>query len=327
MLYPPGSRQPGNVWMGAVVMNVPQPSSGAVVVTPTPTPTKTVTPTPTPSITATITPTISVTPTLTPTNTPTPSTSPIPSGTTEANTYLTAVVSAGGTGINSSISAATRTLFTSLVSNNLYNKIIAMYPYLGSNIEGCKFNAVNPIDSNAAFRLTYGGGMSFSISGQSSTGNGYASTYINSTTAPTLRSIGIYTNTTNSDQIDVGTDGITYMGTNYPFGRAVFQFGGEGGNSYNSDGLGLYIGVYSASTDNTRLYRNGVFVDEDAVGSTSFGTRSLYLHAMNNGGTAAEFSQRRQAFSIFTTELTPSEVSTLSTIINTWATSIGRNTY
>jgi len=74
MLYPPGSRQPGNVWMGAVVMNVPQPSSGAVVVTPTPTPTKTVTPTPTPSIT----PTVSITPTLTstPTNTPTPSATP-----------------------------------------------------------------------------------------------------------------------------------------------------------------------------------------------------------------------------------------------------------
>jgi hypothetical protein len=97
MLYPPGSRQPGNVWMGAVVMNVPQPSSGAVVVTPTPTPTKTVTPTPTPSVTATITPTPTITPTssLTPTPTLTPTNTPTPSATPAArllNSYPNAAV-------------------------------------------------------------------------------------------------------------------------------------------------------------------------------------------------------------------------------------------
>lgn len=76
MIYPPGSKQGGNVWIGGKLMNVPQPSSGPVV-TPSPTPTITATNTPTPSVTATITPTvtptISVTPSLTPTNTPTPS--------------------------------------------------------------------------------------------------------------------------------------------------------------------------------------------------------------------------------------------------------------
>ena len=97
MIYPKGSRQPGNVWVGGVVMNVPEPSSGpAVSPTPTPsvTPTMTVTPTssltPTPTITPTntssptptpsITPTQTITPTntTTPTNTPTPSSTPAP---------------------------------------------------------------------------------------------------------------------------------------------------------------------------------------------------------------------------------------------------------
>ena len=52
MMYPPGSRQPGNVWVGGFIMNVPETSSGPVV---SPTPTPSVTPTssltPTPSIT------------------------------------------------------------------------------------------------------------------------------------------------------------------------------------------------------------------------------------------------------------------------------------
>jgi len=80
MLYPPGSRQPGNVWVGAVVMNVPEPSGGpAVSPTPTPsiTPTQTITPTPSITPTSTLTPT----PTLTPTNTPTNTITPTKTGT------------------------------------------------------------------------------------------------------------------------------------------------------------------------------------------------------------------------------------------------------
>lgn len=105
MIYPPGSRQGGgNVWIGGIMMNVPQPSSGPAV-SPTPTPTKTLTPTPTPSVTATITPSVtptntvtpSITPTqtITPTNTTTPTNTPTPSATPAArllNSYPNASV-------------------------------------------------------------------------------------------------------------------------------------------------------------------------------------------------------------------------------------------
>ena len=83
MLYPPGSRQPGNVWVGGFIMNVPETTSG-VPTTPTPTPsitpTQTITPTntntPTNTGTPTQTPTNTGTPTQTPTNTQTPSITP-----------------------------------------------------------------------------------------------------------------------------------------------------------------------------------------------------------------------------------------------------------
>ena len=103
MIYPKGSRQPGNVWVGGVVMNVPEPSGGpAVSPTPTPsvTPTMTVTPTssltPTPTITPTntVTPTptssLTPTPTITPTNTTTPTNTPTPSSTPKviSNTFI-----------------------------------------------------------------------------------------------------------------------------------------------------------------------------------------------------------------------------------------------
>ena len=106
MLYPPGSKQPGNVWVGGFIMNVPETSS-SVPTTPTPTPsvtpTNTVTPTPTntptQSVTPTLTPTNTTTPTNTPTNTVTPSitptTTPTPSTIQSSITYITSTSSTG----------------------------------------------------------------------------------------------------------------------------------------------------------------------------------------------------------------------------------------
>jgi hypothetical protein len=305
-----------------------------VSITPTITPTTTITPTvtvtPTISLTPTITPTRTLTPTptisLTPTNTPTPSSTPPPSGTTEANAYLTAVVSAGGTGVTSPISAATVTLFTSLVSNGLYSKIIAMYPLLGGNAAGCKFNAVNPLDTNAAYRLTYAGGMTFSSSGQTSNGvNGIGTTYINSTVAPTLRAMGTYS--LNQDTIGAGDilepAGVSYLVSSASGGsprRSLFQFGGGSSAILDpTDGIGFYVGLFTGTTLGPQLYKNGVLVATRAgFGSTAYGTSNLQFPSTTNNTTA---------FGIFTTELTTSQVSTLSTIVDTYLTSIGRNAY
>jgi hypothetical protein len=149
--------------------------------TPTETQTQTPTQTPTQTTTLTSTPTMTPTQTQTPTNTltPTPSSTPPPSGTTEAQAYLEAVIQAGGTGIDSTVSACTITLFNQLFSNNLWNKIQAFYPMLGSNSNGTKFNAKNPLDTNAAYRLQFNGGWSYSVSGITSNGtNAYADTFL-----------------------------------------------------------------------------------------------------------------------------------------------------
>jgi len=169
MMYPKGSKQPRQVW--AAVMNVykapetsPQPTptnTPTISLTPTNTPTTTTTPTPTNTPTISVTPSITPTITSTPTNTPTPSSTPIPSGTTQANTYLTAVTNNGGTGITSTISAATVTLFTSLVSNGLYDNMIAMYPLIGGVANSSKLNAVNV----GTYDITWAGGMVFTVTG------------------------------------------------------------------------------------------------------------------------------------------------------------------
>ena len=365
MLYPPGSRQPGNVWVGGFIMNVPETSSGPIV-TPSPTPTITLTPsitptisstptnTPTPTIsltpsitptltsTPTNTPTISLSPTLTPTNTPTPSQAA--SGTTEANAYLSAVVAAGGTGITSTVSAATRTLFTSLVSNNLYNKIDVMYPMLGGNSAGCKFNAKNPVDSNGAYRLTFNGGVSFDASGMTGNGsNGYADTnfsVINLNRYSAHMSFYNTLNTTTTARIEMGASKQT--GSPQSSYDLFIDFGGptyERGGSIDTNGVGLSFtnNANSANTGSFVISRTGdTFTGLYKNGSSELTSTKVTNGSINiNLGIGARISDvvpqgyttRRCGFATAGSGLTASEVSTLSSIINTWATSIGRNTY
>jgi hypothetical protein len=201
-----------------------------------------ISPTPTPSMTTTPTLTPTNTPTLTPTMTP----SATPPSDTDANLYLSAVVDAGGSGITPSISAATTNLFISLKSAGLYNKIYALYPMLGGIAGSCKFNAVNPVDTDAAFRLAFAGGGTFSQSvGYQTNGiNSFANTHFN----PDNESVP-YTSFTMFDYVSVdGNAGYDIGGaaTSIFVGMAsrnVGQFQGEIG----ATNFGFFLGSASSA--------------------------------------------------------------------------------
>jgi len=322
----------------------------------TPTPTISLTPSITPTIsltpTNTQTPTISLTPSITPTRTPstptptpsiTPSSTPSASGTTEANTYLSAVVAAGGTGITSTVSAATRTLFTSLVSNGLYNKMKSFYPLLGGVSASCKFNAKNPVDTNAAFRLTFNGGWTFNSSGMfGNTVNTYARTYISGTTLNTRFSqhLSLYvTQSTNDGScLEMGASNSGFPGTFTELFVDNIAFGGNyRGYNINSSGNGVDSTSHSAMTGyfvssresdtKSYLYKNGSLNYSSTTVTNGTTTTEIYVGARNDDGNPNGYSNRPLGFVSLGDGLTPSEITTLSTIINTWATSIGRNTY
>ena len=308
--------------------------------TPTNTPTSSLTPTP--SITPSITPTNTLTPTNTGTPTPTPTQSPIPSGTTEANTYLSAVVAAGGTGITSTVSAATRTLFTSLVSNGLYNKITAMYPLLGGISASEKFNAKNPVDTNAAFRLTWSGGWTYTSSGATgNASNTFARTYISGTTLNRFsQHISYYSlrNTTTGNCIEMGgadTAGNSYtelaldliaFGGNYRYGNINSVGTMVIDSPANSATTGFYI--VSRTTDTTSyMSKNGSQILSGTTTTNSNQPYEIILGGRNDNGTFSYSTDRPIGFATIGSGLTPAEMTTLSSIVNTWATSIGRNTY
>ncbi len=299
-----------------------------------PTPTPTISPTVTPSIT----PTMTVTPTVTTTPTVTPTPSPGPAFDPDAAAYLTAVVSAGGV-VTSPMSAATNNMFLALKSNGLYTKIDAMYPVLGGTADSHKFNAINPIDTNGAFRLTFSGTWTHSSTGMLSDGglNTYAETYYDaSLIVPTAadQSISIYTTTLSDKSVqDIGSTtisgGAIEVGIYTSFSSNQFipnvKSAASGYVNYvqpTQEGIGYFVAT-STGTDVLGT-KNGTLVVNGAQ-TPAFTNKTHYIG--NSKGNQNVANPSNIIFAHFGRQLNSGEMTTLSSIINTFQTALGRNTY
>lgn len=364
MMYPKGEAPRGNLW-GSVIMNVYKESGSIPDVTPTPTGTAAVTSTPTPTPTNTSTPTNTPTNTSTPTNTPTPSqtgtlsvtptstSSPTPtpskpiSGTTEALIYLNRVVQSGGT-VDSTASAATITLFTSLVSNGLWDKLYAFYPILGGVAASHAINGNS--GTGTVYDLTFNGGWTHTSSGMQGNGtNGYAETNLNASTrfgTGALSHLSLYVNLqgTGNRIYDMGAAGNDSTLTAL-FDIAAKRADGSGGQTlfdsgtFNPSGFGrvsttgqtsasgMTVGSVRSAVDRT-LYRNGLNIATQTGNRTpAYPNRTIVIGAQKNETGVAYYSDNRYAFATIGSGLTDTEIVNLSNIINTYQTSLGRNTY
>lgn len=302
---------------------------------PSPTPTSTVTPTVTP--TSSITPTPTVTPTAT--VTPTPSTS-VPSGDPDAALLLSDVLAAGGT-LDATISAATETLFTELKSNGFYDKLV-FYPFIGGN--AASHALFGKRTSGTTYDMTFNGGMTHSASGITCNGTNSnadwtALPWSASTATQGNRSTGIYSvkapNPT-GNQYDVGS----YNTDTWPLSSQLIRFGG---NSYigwnvgftttpNTDVLGFFANSLTGATSGTvTFFENGSSVgtgtSNDDFNTTTPNANSVGGWLGADRGTDGFYSDKTFCWFYLGQYFTNTEMGTLSTIINDYQTSLGRNTY
>jgi hypothetical protein len=203
-----------------------------------------------------------------------------------------------------------------------------------------KFNLVNPVDSDAAFRLVFNGGWTHSSTGATPNGtNGFANTYLVPNTELSAHSIHLsyYSRTQNTTQQDsqIGSSNTGYsnqytIDLYYAGGvnAKVFVAGSYPGNSIsnpNTDTLGYMIGTRTANNVAK------MFMDGSQIGSTltttytgGFSTSSIYIGAQNNGGTAVEFGSKQSAFASIGDGLTDTEAANLYTRVQTFNQALGR---
>lgn len=99
--------------------------------------------------------------------------------------------------------------YKGLKADGIYTSLKAMYLPKWNGATNDKWNLINPIDSNTAFRLVFNGGITHSTSGFTPNGvNGYANTFFDISSnfnSNTDASMGVYLRTnTVSDNADMG---------------------------------------------------------------------------------------------------------------------------
>lgn len=244
--------------------------------------------------------------------------------------------------------SAIDTLVLSLKANNLWTKLQAIYPFVGGTATSHKFNLKDPRDLDAAYRLTFNGGITHSSTGALPNGtNGYANTYlasglINYPTS-TYISLGYYSrtggyHTTGGNVIGsfgnplgqatsarmliryVGASNTSLAAFNYRDGIVAYGLGTD------TLGTGMYIG--SRTSRASKLFARGSLVGSTNGGSTAYDPPpyNIYLFAYNNRNiSVANYTNKECAFAHIGVGLTDAECGTLTTIVNTFQTALGRN--
>jgi len=199
-----------------------------------------------------------------------------------------------------------------------------------------KYNLVNPVDSDAAFRLVFNGGWTHSSNGATPNGtNGYADTklvplsvlssannmsfgYYSRTiggASETRMSMGAFDGGSDSSLIIRWNNGFSYNNLNETLYTALYT---------NADTHGFYVANRNA-TNLEQGWKNGIKKIEVVNIPTTRTNKNVYLGAMNNNIAPLYFDNKQTAFAHIAEGLTDTEAANLYTRVQAYQTALSRN--
>ena len=193
-----------------------------------------------------------------------------------------------------------------------------------------KFNLVNPVDSDAAFRLVFNGGWTHSSNGATPNGtNGYADSYVIPSSVLSLNSghFSYYIRNnyvSNKHQIFSSLSGTSSFGN---FNNVNEIYTAINDATIVSANLvpytrGNFIGTRTNSTD-VKLFVNTNSYNK-TIPSTSLTTTKIFIGARNNAGSPIQYSSEQLSFSSIGDGLTDTEAANLYTRVQAFQTSLSR---
>ena len=202
-----------------------------------------------------------------------------------------------------------------------------------------KYNLVNPVDSDAAFRLVFNGGWTHSSNGATPNGtNGYADTFVN----PFLHTLGysqhvsMYSRTQNTsisgvqlgvlDSASAEIALFQYYNSVSLKGATFYAYPARAVKINNTNTLGFQI-ASRTSNNSLKLYFNNSLLDTNT--NTETLTRpngKIYLGGSNWFSTGAtQYTPHQHAFDTIGDGLTDTEAANLYTRVQAFQTSLSRN--
>lgn len=236
---------------------------------------------------------------------------------------------------DATITTAINTLVTDLKGYGIWNKMKAIYPFVGGTATTHKFNLKNPADSDAAFRLVFSGGWTHSANGIQGNGtNTFANTfYVPNTECDSQNnSIAMYVrNNVNEQKYDFAATndaggGVSPLGliSRYTFNQFSYYMNGVFNITATiGDSRGFWQGFTDAT--NNRFYRNSGQIATSSLAINPISLFSLYIGANNGGGTLGYVATKQFAFaSMGGTKLTTTEAANYYTAVQAFQTTLGR---
>ena len=258
----------------------------------------------------------------------------------DAQAFITA------SGISGTEATATNQLVVDLKSANIWTKIKAAYPMVGSSATSMKWNLVNPVDSNAAFRLVFNGGGTFSANGYLPNGtNAFANTFLTPSTALTSNSHHLSFYSRNNSFVtgyELACQSIQASSTQYGYmllsayetGASYYQQQTQSTNAIKpaeATTSGFYLGSRTSSTS-FKGYKNNLLRGTNTATASTIGSyqpvNSIYLSAfnVNNNGVISTigYSNKQCAFASIGDGLTGAEALSLYNAVQLFNTTLGR---
>jgi hypothetical protein len=228
-------------------------------------------------------------------------------------------------------------LVTDLKSNNLWNKLIAIYPFCGNTNNQFKWNLRDQRDTDEAFRLNFVGTWIYSDTGAlpALTDTTYIDTFLkpSGNFSDSLMSLSYYSRTSaQSNTADIGP--ANWDGNSsfiYAFLRTAsnliqFRFNSSDAEKTisNLDGKGFY-NFNRTSTSTVKVIKNTTIntISQNSSGSLPYKIL-LNGRATDLNGTLFSSSIREISFASIGQSLTDSEALTFYTIVQNYQTTLGR---
>lgn len=218
-----------------------------------------------------------------------------------------------------------------------WSTLLAFYPYIGGTATAHKFNAVTPLDTDAAFRAQFFGSVTHSATGVQGNGvNGYANTFFNDQTVGVDRNnfgLSFYSRTASvATGVDMGAVSVNSWTWLWVRQNAGGDFIGTHDNSFfngnyvpNSQGS-FTVTRQTAEANTQRFYRNGSLVGSRlAFAPTPLANLPIFLMGRNSLGSPANYSSRNYAAHVIHNGMTAANVASFHTALQTLQVALNRN--
>jgi hypothetical protein len=244
---------------------------------------------------------------------------------------------------DATITSAICTLVTTMKADGTWAKMSAIYPFVGNTASQQKWNLKDPRDLNAAFRLSFVGGVTHTSNGVAFNGtNGYADSFLTPSTILTANNnhLSYYSRTVLASSGTFATDmGAAPNASSTPSVTSIAIRRQTSNNSFfnaNSttvslialttvaNGSGLFTGSIINSSSR-KYYRNGLTIATNTTtGIQSLAAQKIFIGAISNNNVAAFFSNRECAFASIGSGLNDAEALALYNSVQAFNTTLSR---